>query len=171
MPAISLKEFFDKNHIQGYRNAITAFVLKDRNSNEVLMAYLIGKAFFGNGKYDAEIIRGACKLNHVVIGGASKLWRAITDYYNTHNLNNDNGQVNSIVYYVDRNLYNGSSMRFLPNVTRLRRQHGFWNFFLDTKELKNRNPKKHKEICQMIEEGKVLIIGNAGTEVNVWHRE
>lgn len=47
----------------------------------------------------------------------------------------------------------------------------FGIFFVDTGELKNRNPKKHKEICQMIDSGKVLIVGNAGTEVNVWHRE
>ena len=31
-------------------------------NNEIVMSYMMGKAFFGKGKYDWEVIRGATKL-------------------------------------------------------------------------------------------------------------
>lgn len=168
--AIHYKDFFNQNNINGYRKADTAFMLLDKNTNEPLMGYCVGDAYFGKGKYDAEIARGACKLGYTVVGGSSKLWNAIISYYNTHNLKNESGQLNSIVYYVDRNYYNGESISFLSNVEHLKNQYGFWNYDIETKKLLNRDPVNHKKIKLLEQQGKILVVGNAGTQVNVWHR-
>lgn len=170
IPAIQMKPFFEKNNIQGYRNARTAFVLIDKTTKEPMMCYTVGDAYFGKGKYDAEIARGACKLGYSIVGGASKLWKHIIQYYSTRTLDDTPGVVNSIVYYVDLNHYDGQSMNFLNNVHFVKNQPGFWNYWTDTKELKNRDPYHHKEIKELEKQGKVLVIGNSGTQVNVWLR-
>ncbi len=167
-PAKELKEFFTKNNIQGYRNAKTAFCLE--YENEVVMCYTVGHAWFGKGLYDAEIARGACKLGCTVVGGASKLWKAIQDYYNTHNLDNSEGQLNSIVYYCDLNYYNAQSLKIL-NTEFVKTQKGFWNYWVETKELKNREPSRHSYIMEQMKQGKILVLDNAGTAVYVWKRK
>ena len=172
VPAIQTKKFFEENNIQGYRNAITTFCLVGKGSpDDILMAYSIGNAWFGKGKYDAEITRGACKLGYNIIGGASKLWKHITEYYKDKNLRGDPGAVNSIVYYIDLNLYQGESMEFLKDITCIKEaQPGVMNYWAETRRLKNREPAKHREIKQLIQEHKILEIGTAGTQVNVWNR-
>lgn len=169
-PAIELKNFFDKNNINGYRNSKTAFVLVDKQSREPIMTYSVGKAFFGKGKYDAEITRGACKLGYSVVGGASRLWKAIISFYETRNLDNEPGCLNSIVYYVDLNYYDGKSIDFLDNVEMVKEQYGFWNYNFSEKKLMNRNPMHHQEMKDLEKQGKLVVIGNSGTQVNVWKR-
>lgn len=158
----SLKDFFNKNNIQGFRGAKTAYALFDKKTDEVLMAYSVGNPHFSHQKYDLELIRGASKLDTTIVGGASKLWKYIID---------NNPEVNSIVYYIDRNIYNGSSISTLEgNLELVSTQIGFWNYFVDTKEMKNRQPGKHKEIKELVEQGKVWEVYNAGTETYVWTR-
>jgi hypothetical protein len=169
-PAIELKDFFDQNNINGYRNAKTAFVLVNKETREPIMAYSVGHAFFGKGKYDAEITRGACKLGYSVVGGASKLWKVIMDFYKDKNLDNQPGSINSIVYYVDLNYYNGKSINFLPNTEMVKEQYGFWNYLVSEKRLVNRDPMHHQEMKDLEKQGKLLVIGNSGTQVNVWKR-
>lgn len=169
-PAIELKDFFDQNNINGYRNAKTAFVLVNKETREPIMAYSVGHAFFGKGKYDAEITRGACKLGYSVVGGASKLWKVIMDFYKDKNLDNQPGSINSIVYYVDLNYYNGKSINFLPNTEMVKEQYGFWNYLVFEKRLVNRDPMHHQEMKDLEKQGKLLVIGNSGTQVNVWKR-
>ena len=158
--AIIMKEFFNKNHIAGYRGARAAYVLVDNKTNEDVMCYLVGYSHFGKGKYDAEIIRGASKLGYSVIGGASKLWSYIiknTDY-------------NSIVYYVDLNLYNGCGIKYLNDIKFLSENISYKNYFHKTNDLKSRNPTTHKEISNLKNLGEVWQIYDAGTQVNVWNR-
>lgn len=169
-PAAQMKEFFLRNNIQGYRNAKTAFVLIDKKSKEELMCYTVGNAYFGKGLYDAEIARGGCKLGTVVVGGASKLWNFIIDYYKNKDLNGNSGSVDSIVYYVDLNHYSGTSMGFLEGNEYVKTTPGFWNFWVENKELKNREPKRHSLIMQKIRDGKIIEVKMAGTMVNVWKR-
>lgn len=162
-PAIELKDFFEANNIWGYRGAQLAYTLKHKKTGETVMAYLVGKALFGRGSekpYDAEIIRGASLLGTTVIGGASKLWTYLIKSTN----------YNSIVYYVDLNLYNGNSLSFLSGTTLIKEQPSFKNYFVDEDKLKNRNPAKHKEISQMTKDKKVWQIWNAGNQVWVWNR-
>lgn len=165
-----MRPFFIENNIQGARSAKTAFILVDKITREPLMSYTVGDAYFGKGLYDAEIARGACRLGYSVVGGASKLWRFIQDFYATRNLDNTKGKLDSIVYYVDLNYYNGSSMSFLDGVETLRTQLSFWNYWRETGEMRNRDPMNHKLIMENIKSGKILEIGNAGTQLNVWRR-
>lgn len=165
-----MRPFFIENNIQGARSAKTAFILVDKITREPLMSYTVGDAYFGKGLYDAEIARGACRLGYSVVGGASKLWRYIQDFYASRNLDNTKGCLNSIVYYVDLNYYNGSSMSFLDGVETLRTQLSFWNYWRETGEMRNRDPMNHKLIMENIRSGKILEIGNAGTQLNVWRR-
>lgn len=162
VPNVTLKDFFNTNNIQGFRGAKTAYALFDKKTDEVLMAYSVGASHFAHNKYDMELIRGASKLDTTIVGGASKLWKFIID---------SNPEVNSIVYYIDRNIYNGSSIGTLEgNLELISTQVGFWNYFVDAEEMKNRQPAKHKEIKELVAQGKVWEVYNAGTETYVWTR-
>lgn len=153
-----LKDFFNKNNIAGHRGAEFGICLMQ--GDDIIMAYSIGKPFFGKGKYDAEIVRGACKIGYSVIGGASKIWNYLIKNYD----------YNSIVYYVDLNCYNGQSMGFLEGCEYIGEKPGFWNYWVETQELKNREPSRHAEIMQKTRAGEIITITNAGTQVNVWYR-
>lgn len=201
--ALNYKWFFEKNNIQSYRNARTAFMLvlkKDLpklglTKGTVVMGYTVGTAHFGKGKYDAEIARGACMLGYSVIGGASKLWKKIIEYYSTQDLMGNPGQVNSIVYYSDNNYYDGKSVQLLPGNELIVTTSGFWNYWCDQYRMKNREPMKHKEIIARTHAFKDVInnnkdangrlkcnfvdllyskyafeIWNAGTHTFVWER-
>lgn len=164
-PAKITKPFFDKNNINGYRPSTTTYALVYKDIvnptvNDILMAYSVGHCYFGKGIYDAEIARGACILGMQVIGGASKLWKYIIQ----------NTMYNSIVYYVDQNFYDGRSISFLSGASHVTSDVSFWNWHLDTKQLKNREPSKHSEIMQKRSNGLLWEICNAGTAVNVWKR-
>ena len=163
VPNSKLRDFFNTNNIQGFRGAKTAYALFDKKTNEILMAYSVGSSHFAHNKYDLELIRGASKLDTTIVGGASKLWKFIID---------NNPDINSIVYYIDRNIYQGSSISSLEgNLELINTQPGFWNYFVKTGEMKNRQPSKHKEIKEMVANGDVWEVYNAGTETYVWHRE
>ena len=151
-----MRDFFNINNIQGFRPGKFAICLE--YNNEIVMSYLIGSAYFGKGKYEYEVIRGATKLGINVVGGASKIWKYFINNYNPKNC----------VYYIVYNYFNGNSMSILPDMEYIKTQASFKNYFVDTKEVKNRNPYKNKEIKELYNKGKVLKIYNAGTKVYVW---
>ena len=167
--ALDLKPFFEANNIQGYRNAKVAFALVD-DKDEVIMSYALGKAFLGKGKYDCEIARGACKLGCSVIGGASKLWKAIFEYAKQKGFRN-------IVYYVDRNYYDGKSLHFLTNTQFVQEMHGFWNYWTKDDAMKNREPSRHAKIVAMYKETDKLLesgmsardIRNGDALMQIWN--
>ena len=72
-------------------------------NNEIVMSYLMGSCFFGKGKYEWEVIRGATKLGVTVVGGASRIWKYFIENYNPKNC----------VYYIDYNYFNGNSLPHL----------------------------------------------------------
>lgn len=160
--ASQMRSFFEHNNIQGYRNAKDAYVLVDTRTGLDLMCYTTGHAYFGKGVYDLEIARGACRLGYSVSGGASKLWKAIVA---------DNPDVDSIVYYVDLNHYNGASVVGLPGMRCVQNaQPGLWNWWPKTGEMRNREPQRHAEIKKAYETGDAIAVWNAGTSVYVWER-
>lgn len=158
--ANSMRNFFMENNIQGFRSAQWAYVLVDKKTGIDLMCYTTGHAFFGNGAYDMEIARGACRLGWSVSGGATKLWKALLA---------DNPGVRSMVYYVDLNHYNGSSVSGLPGASFVKDQSSFWNWHVRERKMKNRDPQRHAEIKAGYEDGSVLQVHNAGTAVYVWN--
>lgn len=163
-PSKEVKEFFDKNNIQGFRGGKFAICLIDKSSKELLMSYIMGSCFFGKGKYEWEVIRGATKLGTTVVGGASKIWNYFIKTYNPSNC----------VYYVDYNYFNGNSLPHL-GLEFITTQPGCKNYWFDhwkTHEknvIKNREPENHKEVMQAFCEGKGFTIYNAGTKVYAWY--
>ena len=87
--------------------------------------------------------------------GASKLWKAILNYYEDKGLDNKPGQINSIIYYTDSRYYNGKSIGHLMDsnalpgkVETLRATPGFMNYWVDLGVCKNREPMRHAEIME-----------------------
>lgn len=150
-----MKEFFERNNIQGFRGGKFAICLE--YDNEIVMSYIMGSAFFGKGKYEWEVIRGATKLGVTVVGGASKLWKYFIDNYSPK----------SCVYYIDYNYFNGKSVERL-GLKYVTSQSGYKNYWVDENVIRNREPQRHKEIQELIEQGKVIPIYNAGTKVYVY---
>lgn len=155
----NMKQFFEENNIQGFRGGKFAICLI--YNNEVVMSYIMGKAFFGKGKYEWEVIRGATKLGYSVIGGASKIWKYFKNNYNPQ----------SCVYYVDYNYFNGQSIQYLDNFKFIKTQPSFKNWWRTENKIKNRDPLHHKEIKELEKEGLVIPIYNAGTKVYVWEKD
>ena len=180
-PAVKMKQFFEENNIAGYRNAKTAYVLEDKKTHEPLMCYLIGHAYFGKGKYDCEIARGACKMGISIAGGASKLWKHIVQ---------DNPDIKSIVYYCDRRQYDQRSighlmdseaMTGLGKVYMLNGGNSFVNYWINDTyyngkiwhhagEFKNREPSRHKFVMEAIHNGDCISVYNPGSFVNIFVR-
>lgn len=180
-PAVKMKQFFEENNIAGYRGAKTAYVLEDKKTHEPLMCYLIGHAYFGKGKYDCEIARGACKMGISVVGGASKLWKHIIQ---------DNPDIKSIVYYCDRRQYDQRSITHLmdssamSNLGRVYMFNGgksFVNYWINDTyyngkiwhkagEFKNREPARHKFVMEAIHNGDCVSVFNPGSFVNIFVR-
>lgn len=157
-PSNTMRGFFDTNNIQGFRGGKFAICLVDKKTREVYMSYMMGNAFFGKGKYQWEVIRGATKLGYTVVGGASRIWKYFIDKYEPKNC----------VYYVDYNYFNGNSLKNLPEMQYVTTQPSFKNFWIKEHIVKNREPARHKEIKELEKQGLVIPIYNAGTKVYVW---
>lgn len=178
------KQFFLRNNIAGYRNADKIFGLVDKKTDELLMAYTCGHSFFGKGKYDLQIARGACVTDYHekgigvrVIGGASKLWKFILNYYD---------EVGKIVYYVDRRYYNHKSIHHLMDSNDMKGQgqvklvcstKGFMNFWISRDQgqtflyrQKNRQPMRHGWVMEQMKKGWCLCVPNPGTNTFLFER-
>ena len=151
----TMREFFDKNNLAGFRGGKFAVCLV--YEGEIVMAYMMGHAFFGKGKYEWEVIRGATKLGYRVIGGASRIWKYFIKTYNP----------SSIVYYVDYNYFNGNSVEKL-GAKFVKSQIGCKNYFVNQGRVRNRQPFKNSEIKELIKKHRVYTIWTAGTKVYVW---
>ena len=175
------KWFFEENNIEGYRNANKVYVLEDKKTGEPYMMYSLGHSYFGKGNYDAEIARGACKLGYQIIGGASKLWKYILQ---------NNPEVNSIVYYVDRREYDGRSIGQLMEsdattgkVYQMKGCPSFMNYWInDVKgdngkpwhkagEYKNREASRNSEVTAAYRRGDAICVQNPGSFTNVYVRD
>lgn len=160
LPALSIKNFFLENNIQGYRNAKDAICLF--YNNELVMSYALGPAFLSRGKYDIEVARGATKLGYQVIGGASKLWKYITKTYMPEK------GYKSCIYYIDYNYFSGNSLKNMEGLKFLSSQISFKNYWVKEKKIKNRDPKNNSLIKSLVEKGDVDIYWNVGTKTYVY---
>ena len=143
-----VKEFTNNNHIQGHRNAQIIYGLFYNNELVQIMTFSKHK------KYDYEIIRECSKLNTVVVGGTSKLFKHFLNDYDP----------NTVFSYCDFNKFNGNSyeklgMKFL----------GFtgpdMKWVIDGK-VYNRNPRKNQELKNLAE---TQIFG-AGSKKYLWEK-
>ncbi len=153
-----LGRFFAKNNIQGNRGGSDAFTLEDK-TGRILMAYKFGRPSGGKAKklYQYEMVRGASAYGAQVVGGASKLWSHFVKEMNPE----------SVVYYIDYNYFDGRSVKKLGGEF-VCSQPGVKNYWVKEKQIKNREPRRHKEVKQAINEGRVLELWNAGTKTFVF---
>lgn len=171
-----VKEFLKRTSMYGYRQSslvLGLFLKKDKGDlkkDTLLMCYTFGKAFYGKGKYDIEVIRASTELNTQVIGGASKLWKYFIDNYKTIKINNIDIEWQTCCYYVDFDHNNGNSLKHLGFVFDHYTEAGFHNVYLDTTKKINRRPSKHNEIKKLVEKGELFKVYNAGTKVFIYKK-
>lgn len=72
VPEEHARVFFQENHIQG--NARFDFAYGLYLNGELVMCMSIGASRNGHREAEYEIIRVATKLNHIVVGGFTKIW-------------------------------------------------------------------------------------------------
>lgn len=91
--SIEVKTFLDENHLQGFIPAKINLGLF--YNNEMVSLLTLGESRF-NKSYDWEILRFVNKLNHIVIGGFSKLLKNFLNKY-----------LGNIITYSDARLFDG----------------------------------------------------------------
>jgi hypothetical protein len=91
-----IREFLDKNHIQGYTHASTSLGLY--YNNELVSVMTFSKNRFNKSSNEYEMVRFCNKLYINVVGGASKLFTHFIKTYNNFN----------IVSFADRRWFNGN---------------------------------------------------------------
>lgn len=95
-----IRDFLNKNHIQGYTNSLIKIGLFYENKLVSLMAFENARSGLGNKNHDENyynLNRFCNELNTQVIGGASKLLNYFIDKY----------KPKSIITYADRRYSNG----------------------------------------------------------------
>ena len=100
-------EFLKSNHIQGWCPSQIKLGLRYNGELVSLMTFGKSRHFIGNGETEYELLRFCNKLNNLVVGGASKLFKYFLRTYNP----------SSIVSYADRrwsagNLYDKLGFTF-----------------------------------------------------------
>jgi len=98
-----VREFLDKNHVQGYTHASCNLGLFINDELVSLMTF--GKNRFKKNSGEIELVRFCNLLNTNVIGASSKLFK----YYERH-FNNEN---NDIISFSDRRFFDGNSYKIL----------------------------------------------------------
>jgi hypothetical protein len=100
------RELIENTSLFGYRGAKWKYVLVDKKSNEVVMTMGISKKLVtgkNNKKEEYEVVRSATKMDTVVVGGSSKLFK-----YAINDLN-----IDEITYFVDYDCHLGNSLEYM----------------------------------------------------------
>jgi hypothetical protein len=92
-----VRKFLDDNHIQGYTHASTNLGLFLDGDLVAVMTF--AKNRFKKNSNELELVRFCNKINHRIIGGASKLFK----YFN----NNHNPNKLKIISFADRRFFGG----------------------------------------------------------------
>lgn len=183
-------EFLSKYCFYGKRGATLSLGLKLKKDKDglkkgtLLFLTSFGWNFYGNkvkkgaetSDKNVEVIRVGTLHNTQVIGGASKLLKHfLTSYMSLTTKSGNEVELNKIVFYVDADHNDGSSMSTLGYTFRKWDDVGFHNFALediDIPQLKvkknqcfQRKPMIHKKIMELMQQKKVISIGTAGTIV------
>lgn len=155
--------FSQGNSLHGHRNA--SIYLGLFYQEELIEIMTFGKAYFSKDpSIDYECIRSITRLNTTVVGGMNKLFKYFISKWNPH----------KILYYVDYNTHNGSSMDKLGFKLKGYSKYGTINIS-NCKEVTerfgevfNRKPERNQEIQNYIREGKVFSIHDAGVKKYIW---
>ena len=192
------RPFLDTNCFYGYRsatNTVALFLKKDKcglKKGTMLMVYSFGHGFYANKKHmedpSIEIIRVSTLIGCQVIGGMSKCLKTFLTNHPTMMIGEREVPVNKLIFYVDASHNDGRGMQAGALGFKFVSWDGcgFMNRYVedinistdDGKKLSgkkgqifHRKPMFHKLIMQLIGEGKIVSIANAGTIVYEMHRD
>lgn len=158
-----VEEFSNHNSLHGHRNASIYLGLFYQGELVELMSF--GKAFFSkDDSIDYECIRSITRLDTTVVGGMNRLFNYFVQKWKPQ----------KVLYYVDYNTHIGTSMDNLGFKFASYSKYGIINV-ANCREVENRfgkvfgrKPMQNREIQQLIQEGKVLSIYDAGVKKYIW---
>ena len=151
------KEFNDKNHLQGHRNAQVTYGLYYQGQLRQLMSF--SKTKYNKnlkGENDWEIIRGCPGSNNIVIGGVSKLFK--------HFIKNNNPD--KIFSYCDFNKFDGKGYEAI-GMCFMGYTGPDMKWVLKDRSVVERQPSKHAELKKQ----SVDQIFGAGSKKYLWEKK
>jgi hypothetical protein len=163
IPSKDLREFFDNSSFYGYRNASFAVCLRDKKTNEILMAMNFGHPYYGKNKYGegaVECIRAASKPHTIIVGGMSKLMKFMIEQFGS--------TFKSIIYYVDLGHYNSGSMGAVGFKYSHFAGGASHNVWVETGSMFMRTPALHQEIMYLIKKGEIGAIPDVGNDTFIF---
>lgn len=159
----SINCFYGK---RGASLSLGLYLKKEKHGVEagtLIMIYTFGLNFFGKDN-SIEILRVGTKRFCNVVGGASKLLKHFIHNYETLNVGGKKVPVEHLKFYSDYDHNIGNSMDELGFKFLSYSGGGFMNYWVETGEVKGRQPNKHKWVMEQMRAGKVLAIPNAGVK-------
>ena len=163
IPSNDLREFFDTSSFYGHRNASFAVCLRDKKTQEVLMAMNFGHPYYGKNKYGAgavECIRAATRPHSIVVGGMTKLMKFMIEQFGS--------TFKSIVYYVDDSHYGSGSMDSIGFKFSHFAGGSSHNVWVKTGSMFMRTPALHQEIMFLIRKGEIAAIPDVGNSTFIY---
>lgn len=174
VPVQMARKFESENCFYGKRGAslsLGLFLNKDKNglpAGTLMMIYTFGNNFFGKDS-SIEILRVGTRKFSNVAGGASKLLKHFVRNYPVLRIGTTDVPVTLLKFYSDYDHNIGSSMDELGFKFVSYSKGGFMNYWVDTEEVKGRQPGQHKWVMEQLRAGKVLAIPNAGVKTFAMH--
>jgi hypothetical protein len=170
------RDFESENCFYGKRGAslnLGLYTKKEKYGipkGSLIMIYTFGKNFFGKDD-SIEVLRVGTMKFASVSGGASKLLNHFIKNYPVLKIGKNAVPVKTLKFYSDYDHNLGSSMETLGFDFVGYSKGGFMNYWLETGQIKNREPAKHKWVMDQMANGKALAIPNAGVKTFVMNLE
>lgn len=172
VPPTIARKFESENCFYGKRGASLSLGLYTKNDKNnipagtLIMLYTFGKNFFGKDN-SIEVLRVGTLKFASVTGGASKLLNHFLKNYKVLRIGSKDVPVTKLKFYSDYDHNIGNSMDSLGFEFVSYSKGGFMNYWLETGEIKSREPARHKWVMEQMAAGKVLAIPNAGVKTFV----
>lgn len=172
VPSKIAREFESENCFYGKRGAslnLGLYTKKDKHgipTGTLIMLYTFGKNFFGKDN-SIEILRVGTLKFASVAGGASKLLNHFLNNYKVMTIGKQEVPVSKLKFYSDYDHNIGQSLENLGFEFVNYSKGGFMNYWLETGQVKSREPAKHKWVMEQMAAGKVLAIPNVGVKTFV----
>lgn len=166
IPSKDLREFFENSSFYGYRNASFAVCLRDKKTNEILMAMSFGHPYYGKNKYGegaVECIRAASKPHTVIVGGMSKLMKFMIEQFGS--------SFKSILFYVDDSHYFSNSMKAIGFDYSHFAGGASHNVWTKTGSMFMRTPALHQEIAFLNKRGEIVAVPDVGNSTFLFKSE
>lgn len=167
------RAFEEKNCFYGKRGAslsLGLYLKKDKGEfkkDTLLMIYTFGLNYFGKINDVIEVIRVGTLRFSYVMGGSSKLLVHFLNNYKTLVIGSHVVKVGRLKFYSDFDHNIGGSMGSLGFNLDNYSKGGFMNYWIETGEVKAREPMKHKWVMDQMRQGKCVSIPNAGVKTYI----